>query len=662
MLYRLILQMDPVAQLQFYKTAAEADAWTTLQITIDANAPALALALVAQRAAMTAISVLNTTTQPSAPLVWPVMIWLITTLRKLLEFAIQAGACSGSPSLLDTPPTQSEPQFTSLARFLVGLQQAMYVRYPFEVLGGTVELQSVKLRLRGVLSASTNPDFVGQPLCGGKLRFENGPGMNDQFILAALVHPHVSPILQYYDGPFLLGRACVAASDIFSALYTPQQACVTSASNDLDDWDPLGPADVLADVPGMDWSALLRAGVKALRAPASKLVTEHGADRFSVEPFEWMMTEGLTVSFPILPASQLATYSIQATAADSERAHSEAGEHWTDNRRGLSTRAGSDETVVAQHLKREKVRLDAVPVLADIECLPQILHELQCILMTQITTAGAAGVGTFSKVFPDLKSPPPRKLTKAETRMATELGSLSSRLPGLKDIVRTVRFSDTEIVDADADAAEDALVTGAIVPEAGGHLISRDLLPSDDEESDKSASDASGAETASNAGDIAGAGGGQLGRRGNSSLRIAMRRIRALAAEQESDVTAAIASEEAAAAMKKSQEAAAKAAKALVGNVEEPQPVLAKRRRSKGKKAKPTPARAAKLTSAVNTGSEHTPSVGVSGTRLNAAGPATGGVQAQRTMAVLVAEGEEEEEEEEEEEGEEGGGGRAGLN
>ena len=50
MLYRLILQMDPVAQLQLYKTAAEADAWTTLQITIDANAPALALALVAQRA------------------------------------------------------------------------------------------------------------------------------------------------------------------------------------------------------------------------------------------------------------------------------------------------------------------------------------------------------------------------------------------------------------------------------------------------------------------------------------------------------------------------------------------------------------------------------------------------------------------------------------
>ena len=91
--------MNPVSELQLYKNDDLAVApWAQLRVSIDAKLPSLAVALVAQRAVMTAISVLNTTTQPTAPLVWPVMLWLVLTVRKLLAAVVSAGACAGSQS------------------------------------------------------------------------------------------------------------------------------------------------------------------------------------------------------------------------------------------------------------------------------------------------------------------------------------------------------------------------------------------------------------------------------------------------------------------------------------------------------------------------------------------------------------------------------------
>jgi hypothetical protein len=532
--------MNPVSELQLYKNDDLAVApWAQLRVSIDAKLPSLAVALVAQRAVMTAISVLNTTTQPTAPLVWPVMLWLVLTVRKLLAAVVSAGACAGSPSLLVDCGAVSayETPLTLLARFLAGLQQALFVRYPFAVIGGDTKINGIALVSPNMLVVSSSSGR-GQPLCGGRVRFCDGPGMNNYFILASLVHPHVSPIAQFYDGGQLLGRATAAAEELFAALY-PSKLVAGPAGAKVKK-DPLGaplllPVSTTGDVP-----ALLRAAVGDLRvASDTRLTKAFGADRFAVDPYVWMQTEGLSAKHTILAASQIATYCIPATAADAERSHSEAGRHWSDDRRGLGVKAGSDGTVIAQYNRREALNKAPAPVLSSIACVPQILHELQSILTEEEETTD--GDTVFVPVYPGLPTPPSRKLTAAELRITAELGTLAEALPGLAAVIHNIDFSDVELAESvDADAASAALAAGALVALPDGQLAT--VEAESDSDTDEPSEDFGGdADTPDVTTAIAVP--TVLGREGNRSMRIAVRGLRALEAEQTSELLRGIAEE-----------------------------------------------------------------------------------------------------------------------
>lgn len=488
---------------------------------------------------MTAISVLNTTTQPTAPLVWPVMLWLVLTVRKLLAAVVSAGACAGSPSLLVDCGAVSayETPLTLLARFLAGLQQALFVRYPFAVIGGDTKINGIALVSPNMLVVSSSSGR-GQPLCGGRVRFCDGPGMNNYFILASLVHPHVSPIAQFYDGGQLLGRATAAAEELFAALY-PSKLVAGPAGAKVKK-DPLGaplllPVSTTGDVP-----ALLRAAVGDLRvASDTRLTKAFGADRFAVDPYVWMQTEGLSAKHTILAASQIATYCIPATAADAERSHSEAGRHWSDDRRGLGVKAGSDGTVIAQYNRREALNKAPAPVLSSIACVPQILHELQSILTEEEETTD--GDTVFVPVYPGLPTPPSRKLTAAELRITAELGTLAEALPGLAAVIHNIDFSDVELAESvDADAASAALAAGALVALPDGQLAT--VEAESDSDTDEPSEDFGGdADTPDVTTAIAVP--TVLGREGNRSMRIAVRGLRALEAEQTSELLRGIAEE-----------------------------------------------------------------------------------------------------------------------
>lgn len=531
--------MNPVSELQLYKNDDLAVApWAQLRVSIDAKLPSLAVALVAQRAVMTAISVLNTTTQPTAPLVWPVMLWLVLTVRKLLAAVVSAGACAGSPSLLVDCVAVSayETPLTLLARFLAGLQQALFVRYPFAVIGGDTKINGIALVSPNMLVASSSSGR-GQPLCGGRVRFCDGPGMNNYFVLASLVHPHVSPIAQFYDGGHLLGRATAAAEELFAALYPSKLAAGPVGAKVKK--DPLGAPLLPVSTTG-DVAALLRAAVGDLRgASDTRLTKAFGADRFAVDPYVWMQTEGLTAKHTILAASQIATYCIPATAADAERSHSEAGRHWSDDRRGLGVKAGSDGTVIAQYNRREALNKAPAPVLPSIACVPQILHELQSILTEEEETTD--GDTVFVPVYPGLPTPPSRKLTAAELRITAELGTLAEALPGLAAVIHNIDFSDVELAESvDADAASAALAAGALVALPDGQLAT--VEAESDSDTDEPSEDLGGdADTPDVTTAIAVP--TVLGREGNRSMRIAVRGLRALEAEQTSELLCSIAEE-----------------------------------------------------------------------------------------------------------------------
>ena len=568
-------QMHPVTELQLYKSDSAAQLpWAQLRVTVDTNLPALGVALISQRAVMTAISILNTTTQPSAPLVWPVMLWLVLTIRKLLASAIAAGACKGKPRLLvdGTCIDSLEPPLTSLARYLTGLQHAVFMRYPFSVIDGDISISGI------ALSSSLLPDAGGrsQSLCGGKVRFRDGPGMNNLFILAAMVHPHVSLIAQYYDGGHLLSCATQAAEELFSTMYPSTVTAGKAGAKVIR--DPLGPVPAAVSAAGADVPTLLRAAVKALRDASTELVTTSGASRFDVDPYLWMHEAGLTAGHTILAASQLATYSIQGTAADPERSHSEAAGHWTDDRRGLSVKAGSDGTVVAQFQRREARSELSAPVLSDIACLPQILHELQTMLTQEVEVPVTGGVPESKSpdevddpdteiqivaVFPGLPSPPARKETAAEIQIKAVLGPLSEVLSGLSAVVSNVNFSDVELAESvDADAAGSALAAGTLVALPDGQLAIAEAMSDTEASSDDDVSiDAARGEVSYSDSEPDPDSGARsvlaapvpLGRAGNRSLRKAQRSLRVLEAEQDAEVRARITQEDSEAAVQESR-------------------------------------------------------------------------------------------------------------
>lgn len=136
LLWPFIIKMDVVKQLLLYKTAEAAAAWPMRRLAVDAAAPAISIVLLAQRSVVIALEVLGTSNQPTFPLVAPVVTWAILKVRLALEIVIKSGAGVDvdAGTLIDCdPPAAGESPMLLAARYLLGLQQSLYVRYPFHV-------------------------------------------------------------------------------------------------------------------------------------------------------------------------------------------------------------------------------------------------------------------------------------------------------------------------------------------------------------------------------------------------------------------------------------------------------------------------------------------------------------------------------------------------
>jgi len=122
-LWAFIREMDAMTLGLIGKSSAEAATWAARRATIDANMTPICLALLAQRYVSTFIDVMSLQTQPTMPLVLPLLVWTFTGIRALLKTAITAGACKGSPTVLIDFELVSESKapLMLLARFLVGL-------------------------------------------------------------------------------------------------------------------------------------------------------------------------------------------------------------------------------------------------------------------------------------------------------------------------------------------------------------------------------------------------------------------------------------------------------------------------------------------------------------------------------------------------------------
>jgi hypothetical protein len=252
-----------------------------------------------------------------------------------------------------------------------------------------------------------------------------------------------------------LGRTTSAAEELFAALY-PSKLAAGQAGAKVKK-GPLGAPLLPVSTTG-DVAALLRAAVGDLRGASDTGLTKaFGADRFAVDPCVWMKTEGLTAKHAILAASQIATNCIPATVADAERSHSEAGRHWSDDRRGLGVlKAGSDGIVIAQFIRREALK---APVLSSIAS-PRRRRRLMVIPFL------------YPSILAYPPPPPSRRVSLLRQRQ-----NCASRLSW----VRLQRlflgwqllydFSDVELAESvDADAASAARAAGALVALPDGQL------------------------------------------------------------------------------------------------------------------------------------------------------------------------------------------------
>ena len=559
LLWPIIKAMDPVELGLYHNAAAAAASWPSRMLAVDNNLPAMALALAAQRTVMTALEVLGTKTQPTLPLVQPVIVSMLESVRQLTEAAFDKGAFNGQEPafleemkpLVDGKPTkmrlrENESPMLMALRYLIGLQHALFKRYPFELVEGTgkqtkngysirsknalVDVDDMKLSLKGV------------PLFTGRIRLLTGktPCFTGLHVLATVVHPRLSLAALAAD-PALFRVAKEAAASLFGDIY---------GEIAVGDGSSFNPLRGLGESEGeSSYGALLLSGVRAMhKAFLADTVYSSSSNRYSLDDYDWL-NKVLGGSHNIIFAAQRALYAIAATSADAERTNSMGALTWSKQRRNLKADNGSSAIVVAQRSIAVKAQQQPPPVLADIQNLPEILHSLDAQVVDD----------DGKNVLPELLAPPSRRISKTEESLRGHTDAL--KLSGLSAVMSAFAIPDDidepgsgellEALDSMAFIADDD--ADAIMPV---RLFADMLVEESDSEDGGHAASSGGVKAVdAPASELAPA---IYGRAQNRSLRIILKA--AADDEMEQQRAAAVAAADASAAAEAAAAAAAAAA------------------------------------------------------------------------------------------------------
>jgi len=541
LLWSTIKIMDPVKDLNLYADSTDAaELWRTRVKAIDASLPAIALVLSAQRVVDTALGVLGTTSQPTMPLVLPVITWMIEQIRLLTEAAFNNGASFSQPNdfLVDMKPVRdgkttqlrlmdNEAPILLALRYLIGLQCAIFKRYPFEVIAPSCGMHNgyiIRSKIALVDAAAMGSNLLGQPLFNGRIRLLSGltPFFSDVHVLAAVAHPRISYAAQLVDNT-LEERAGNALTTLFNGMYGPIQSGGGGGGSG-GGFNPFRKHAATADT----YRSMLNAAIAAMfDAYLGDKAFSQGANRFSINEYKWL--DDNLASHAILPAVHRATYSAQATSADPERTNSFGALIWNKSRRNLSAENGSSAVVVSLRQRELDAQRSEAPTLSSIPHVPEILHYLDSMALDD----------KLRKALPDLEAPPTRELSRTEMCICTYTDVL--QLPAFNTVANAMSLHD-EVEDLDASELLEALDSTAFVADDDGVAV----MPVDfisalqSEEVQEGNADDFCVPTVAPPADLA------YGRSGNRSLRIALRAAAtaaAAAAAQASAATGAAADE-----------------------------------------------------------------------------------------------------------------------
>ena len=441
---------------------------------------------------------------------------------------------------------ENESPMLMALRYLIGLQHALFKRYPFELVEGTgkqtkngysirsknalVDVDDMKLSLKGV------------PLFTGRIRLLTGktPCFTGLHVLATVVHPRLSLAALAAD-PALFRVAKEAAASLFGDIY---------GEIAVGDGSSFNPLRGLGESEGeSSYGALLLSGVRAMhKAFLADTVYSSSSNRYSLDDYDWL-NKVLGGSHNIIFAAQRALYAIAATSADAERTNSMGALTWSKQRRNLKADNGSSAIVVAQRSIAVKAQQQPPPVLADIQNLPEILHSLDAQVVDD----------DGKNVLPELLAPPSRRISKTEESLRGHTDAL--KLSGLSAVMSAFAIPDDidepgsgellEALDSMAFIADDD--ADAIMPV---RLFADMLVEESDSEDGGHAASSGGVKAVdAPASELAPA---IYGRAQNRSLRIILKA--AADDEMEQQRAAAVAAADASAAAEAAAAAAAAAA------------------------------------------------------------------------------------------------------
>jgi len=533
LVWPFIKSMDPVQELGLYPNAAAAEtSWSARMLCVDNNMPAIALVLSAQRLVMVALEVLGTAKQPTAPLILPVMTWMIESVRLLAEAAFDKGAYFGQPldfienmkpvkdgkaSVLKLSESES-PMLLAL-RAIIGLLCAIYQRYPFEVIGGDTHRNKFAIRSKYALTNASKLKYklLGQPLFSGRVRLlSETPFFNDALVLATLGHPRLSFAAVAADPP-LFARGAAVATELFNAMYGKIEKIGGDGA-----FNPLAGFAAGAGSGGPSYETMLYDGLTTLHAAyLGDKEFSCGSGRLSMDEYKWLKSSP-AARHSILYAIHRALYGLQGTSADTERTNSFGALVFNSTRRNLQADNGSSAVIVAMRARALAVQKEQQPTLADIPYLAEILHYLEAQLVDD----------KGEKLLPDLLAPPDRTASKTELAIREHTDAL--KLPGIATVMAALCFpfdGDESFEESEALSALDAGEFAA--DDDGFNIMPINLFSALQAEDPK---DEEGEEDAIDFG--VGLGAAEVlpekvyGRDGNRSLRISLRAAAAEAAEK----------------------------------------------------------------------------------------------------------------------------------